>query len=145
MNAAVKTATIYVVDDDPSIQRALVRLMRSAGMECVAFASIEAFLAAEIAPGDACVIADVRLDHDDGLRIPQLLAERGSRLPVIFLTALDTQDTRSRAHQAGAVAFFRKPVDDQALIDIIHWALQASSGRARNAQVAALKQGNHKL
>jgi len=138
VNATVVAATVYIVDDDPSIPRALVRLLRTAGMESFAFASIDAFLAADIAPGGACVIADVRLDHDDGLRIPQLLAARDTRLPVIFLTAVDTEDMRVRAHQAGGMAFFRKPVDDQALIDTIRWVLQEPAGRANHARARHL-------
>ena len=135
VNESTVAATVYVVDDDPSIQRALVRLLRSARMEGAAFASIDAFLAADIArEKNACVIADVRLDHDDGFRIPQLLAERGIPLPVIFLTAVDTRDMRVRAHRAGAAALFRKPVDDQALIDTIRWVLQGQSAAAQRTR-----------
>ena len=134
VNASPRVATVYVVDDNPSIQRALVRLLHSAGMEGTAFASIHALLSADIARDDACVIADVRLDHDDGLRIPQLLADRGNRLPVIFLTALDTGDMRARAHRAGAAAFFRKPVDDQALIDTVRWVLQEQDADAQRTR-----------
>jgi FixJ family two-component response regulator len=123
VQAATQTASVYVVDDDPSIQRALVRLLSSAGMHCMAFASIDALLVANLDGRGHCVIADVRIGHDDGLRIPKLLAERGLGMPVIVLTAVDTDDIRGRALQAGAVAFFRKPVDDQALIDAIRWAL----------------------
>ena len=122
-SAVVKTATVYLIDDDASVLGAVSRLLRIHRMTCVPFSSIDAFMKAEISTKDACVIADIRLDHGDGLEIPQLLAERGLRLPVIFLTAADTEEIRIQAQKAGAAAFFRKPVDSQALIDAIRWAL----------------------
>ena len=117
-----KTGTVYLIDDDESVLSALCRVLRINGLTCVPFSSIDAFLKAEIVTQDACVIADIRLDHEDGLEVPQRLADRGSRLPVIFLTAVDTEEVRAQAHEAGAVAFFRKPVDIQALIDAVRWA-----------------------
>lgn len=128
VNATVKTATVYVVDDDPSIRRALPRLLRSAGMDVVAYGSIELLLAASLDTVDACVVADVRLEGEDGLALPRMLAERGLRLPVVFLTAVDSAAMRDRAIHAGGAAFFRKPVDDQALIDAIRWVLAAEGG-----------------
>ena len=125
--AKAKTGTVYLIDDDASVLGALGRLLRVYGLTCVPFSSIDAFMKAEIVTGDACVIADIRLDHEDGLEIPQRLAERDLRLPVIFLTAVDTEEIRVQAQKAGAAAFFRKPVDSQALIDAIRWAL----GRSR--------------
>lgn len=133
MNAtATATATVYVVDDDPSIRRALPRLLRSSGINTVAFESLASLLAANLKTKDACVVADVRLEHEDGLVLPRLLAERGIKIPVVFLTAVDSPDMRDRACEAGGAAFFRKPVDDQALIDAIRWALASEcDGGAR--------------
>jgi FixJ family two-component response regulator len=121
------TPTVYVIDDDPSVLKALSRLLRVSGLDSIPLPSIASFMESDISDQDACVLADIRLENEDGLVIPRLLAERGLRLPVIFLTAVDTKEVRSRARQAGAAAFFRKPVDDQALIDAIRWAL----GRVR--------------
>ena len=53
------------------------------------------------------------------------LIQRGSKIPVIFVTAFDTQETREQARQGGAVGYFRKPVDDQALLDVVKWALSS--------------------
>ena len=129
MNARVATPTVYVVDDDISIRRALPRLLRTVGMEAVDFDSLTALLAEDLRREDACIVADIRLDHEDGLQLPRLLAARGLRLPVIFLTAVDTADMRERAFRAGGAAFFCKPVDDQALIDAIRWALAKQPGK----------------
>ncbi|KPK16470.1 MAG: hypothetical protein AMJ67_14450 [Betaproteobacteria bacterium SG8_41] len=120
---ATTTATVYVVDDDPSVRRALPRLLRSAGMDAIAFDSLTSLLATNLRTEDACIVADVRLEHEDGLTLPRLLAERGLTIPVVFLTAVDSLDMRDGALHAGGAAFFRKPVDDQALIDAIRWAL----------------------
>ena len=129
MNAQVATPTVYVVDDDISIRRALPRLLRAVGMEAMAFDSLAALLAENLRRADVCVIADIRLDQEDGLELPRLLAARGLRLPVIFLTAVDTADMRERAFRAGGTALFCKPVDDQALIDAIRWALAKQPSR----------------
>jgi FixJ family two-component response regulator len=61
-----------------------------------------------------------------GLELQQQLAERGTKMPVIFLTAFDSNEIRQQAKQAGAAGYFRKPVDDQALLDTIHWAMSSS-------------------
>jgi FixJ family two-component response regulator len=125
MGATIAAATVYIVDDDPSIRCALPRLLRSAGMYAAAFDSLASLLEADLKTEDACIVADIRLEHEDGLALPHLLAERGLKLPVVFLTAVDAPDSRRQAYEAGGAAFFRKPVDDQALIDSIRWVLSA--------------------
>ena len=114
---------VYVIDDDPSVQRAMQRLMRSAGKNSKAFSSVDEFLAADASGNDACIVADVHMSGIDPLKLPSLLESMGTKLPVIFITANDTSETRSRVRNAGAAGYFRKPVDSQALIDLIHWAL----------------------
>jgi FixJ family two-component response regulator len=91
------------------------------------FASVEEFMRADCPDDHACVISDVRMPGISGLELPGLLARAGRRLPVIFTTAHDTPETREIAQRAGAAAYFRKPVDDQALLDAIAWALSSSS------------------
>ena len=116
-------ATVYVIDDDVSVRRAFSRLLRAAGFSPLTFGSVEEFVAKPLACANACVVADVRMSGANGLSLPQLLKERGLHLPIIYVTAYDTEETRERARRAGAVGYFRKPVDDQALIDAIRWAL----------------------
>lgn len=115
--------TVYIVDDEPSVRTAYARLVRAANMEARTFASVEDFLQADVSDENACVISDVRMPGKSGLELPILLSRAGRRLPVIFSTAHDTSETREHAHRAGAVAYFRKPVDDQALLDAIAWAI----------------------
>ena len=114
---------VYVIDDDASVRTALQRLIRSAGLEAAVFGSVAEFLAGDPPVPQACIVADVRMPGPSGLDLPALLARRGWRFPVIFVTAYDTAEARRLAREAGAVGYFRKPVDDQALLDAIQWAL----------------------
>jgi FixJ family two-component response regulator len=114
---------IYIVDDEPTICTAYARLARSAKMEPQTFSSVEEFIGTQVSDENACLICDVAMPGTSGLELPTLLARAGRRLPVIFVTAHDTAETRAVAQRAGAAAYFRKPVDDQALLDAIAWAL----------------------
>jgi FixJ family two-component response regulator len=114
---------VYIVDDEPSICTAYARLVRSAKMRPRTFASVEDFLCAEVEDENACVVSDVQFPGKSGLELPVLLGRAGHHLPVIFVTAHDTPETRDRAQRYGAAAYFSKPVDDQALLDAIRWAL----------------------
>ena len=117
-------ATVYIIDDDAAVRQALGRLLRAAGLRAVPLSAVEDLLDCPDAATSACVIADIRMPGVSGLNLPSLLKDRGWDMQVIFLTAQDTDLTRAEAKQAGAAGFFRKPVDDQALIDAIHWALR---------------------
>ena len=114
---------IYIVDDELSVLRAMKRLILSMGMNVKAFLSSQEFLDSEFRDLNACLIADIRMPDIDGLELQQKLLARGSKLPVIFFTAFDTEKTREKAKKAGAAGYFKKPVDDQALLDSIQWAL----------------------
>jgi FixJ family two-component response regulator len=119
----VNKATVYIIDDDRSVRRALSRLMRATGFEAHTFGDVDQFLALSRYCERACIVADVRLPGTLGLELPALLDRRGLRLPVIFVTAQDGQENRAIARKLGAAGYFRKPVDDQALLDAIEWAL----------------------
>lgn len=116
---------IYIVDDDHSVRRALGRLIRSEGLNSEAFASGELFLAGLPDDAQGCVVMDIRMPGLTGHDVQQGLRNRGQRIPVIALSAQDDDESRNRARELGAVAFFRKPVDDQALLDSINWLLSA--------------------
>ena len=124
---------IYIVDNEPSICTAYSRLLRSARMRSQAFASVEDFLRADCPSERACVISDVQMPGVGGLELPRLLARAGRHMPVIIVTAQDTPETRETAQQVGAAAYFRKPVDDQALLDAIEWALTTAAAHGEKA------------
>lgn len=121
-----RQATVYVIDDNEAIRRAMARLLQSAGLEVCTFESADAFLEAECPSENACVVADVCMPGMSGLELQRELQKAGSPLRFIFVTAQDTEETRAEAIRAGAAAFFVKPVDDQALLDAIRWTLTLS-------------------
>jgi len=123
---------VYIVDDDDSVRRALKRLMRSAGMEARTFASANEFLKSSPEEKNACLITDVKMRGITGLELHQKLTALGSKLPVIYITAFDEEEIRAQAKKTGGVGYFRKPVDDQALLDAIQWALSRRDSEGAN-------------
>lgn len=118
--------TAYIVDDDASVRRALARLVQSAGMRAQVFSTVSALIELSGLADRACVISDIRMPEVSGLELPGLLARRGHPLPVIFVTAYDSEQNREAARRSGAVAFFHKPIDGQALLDAIAWAVEGA-------------------
>jgi FixJ family two-component response regulator len=114
---------IYVVDDDLSIRRGMERLIRSTGMDVKVFSSAKDFFKFNYREHNSCMVVDIRLGGKNGLGLQEDLRSLGSNLPIIFITGFDTAETRSQAKKAGAAGYFRKPIDDQALMDSIQWAL----------------------
>ena len=114
---------VYIVDDDESVRRALGRLLRSAGLDHQAFGSGEEFFADAADKSSGCLVLDLQMPLMSGNDLLARLRSRGMTIPVIALSAQDDSETRERARDLGAVVFFRKPVDDQALLDAIQWAL----------------------
>jgi FixJ family two-component response regulator len=90
------------------------RLVRSFGYRTRVFGSADEFLASS-APEPACLLLDVRMPGTDGLTVQRRLAERGSRIAVVFVTALASEQEERRAWSAGAAGFLRKPVGQTAL------------------------------
>jgi FixJ family two-component response regulator len=116
-------ATVFVIDDDESVRKALLRLLRSAGWSACGFATAEEFLdAGDPCPG-ACLVLDVRMPGMSGLELKQLLDQRVHRPPVIFITGCHDEHLRQQAVRAGAAGFLTKPFDDQSLLDAVSGAL----------------------
>ena len=118
---------IYVVDDDVSVRQALEMLFISADMKVLTFKSAEDLLKCKLRKEKTCLITDIEMKGLSGLELQQQLTERGIKIPAIFLTAFDSNESRQRAKQAGAAGYLQKPVDDQALLDTIKWALSNDS------------------
>jgi FixJ family two-component response regulator len=121
---AQKPNTIYVIDDDQSVRKAFERLLRSANLATKTFSSAEEFLKSLMENETGCIIMDLRMPGLTGFDLQKKIASLGIRMPVIVISASDDAQTRDRARDLGAVAFFRKPVDDQALLDAIWWAIR---------------------
>jgi len=113
--------TVFIIDDDASVRRSLGRVMTSAGFDSVAFASVDEFRARASFQASGCIVADMTMLGTSSLDLGHMLKAADSNLPVIFVTAQDTEEVRAAAREAGAAGFFRKPVDTQALVDAIQW------------------------
>ena len=111
--------TVYVVDDDASIRKALERLLGSAGYRTLTFDSAEALLASPLVRSNGCLVLDIRLPGMTGFELQEKLSSRGSKYPVLFMTAHDNPQWRERAKEAGAVAFLKKPFLEQNLFEAI--------------------------
>jgi len=116
-------ATVYIVDDNPSVRKALSRLFRSLDYEVEAFVSAKQFLQEDPQGHPACVVLDVRMPRMSGLDLQEELADLGSDLPIIFITGHGDIDMAVKAMKDGAVDFLPKPFNDQDIIDSVGRAL----------------------
>ena len=114
---------VGVVDDDSLMRDSTVRLLRSFGFRVEAFASAEEFENSGYLEETACLILDVRMPEIGGLELQRRLAVHNHRIPIIFITAYDTDDIRSQAFRAGAAAFLGKPFSQQSLLQAVRSAL----------------------
>jgi FixJ family two-component response regulator len=122
---ALAGGKVFLVDDEPSVRRALTRLLRAAGLEVASFPSAEALLA-EVGPsesGPACVVADLQMPGLTGLGLQDELARRGLGLPLLVVTGHADVPSTVRAMKGGAIDFLEKPVSESALLEGIGRAL----------------------
>jgi FixJ family two-component response regulator len=106
---------VAVVDDDVSVREAVPALLQSFGFESVAFASAEEFLLSPAFEKTDCLIADVAMDGMSGPDLQQALLHRKCQIPIVFITANDDQNLRSRLLRQGAVECLIKPFGDHTL------------------------------
>jgi FixJ family two-component response regulator len=132
-------AWVFAVDDDPSVCRAVARLLRSAGWRVKAFSSAAEFLQFERPDAPSCLVLDVQLPDLDGLALQHSLAEGHVALPIIFITGHGDIPMTVHAMKAGAVDFLPKPIDDEALIRAVEQALaQDAAKREANSDASAI-------
>jgi FixJ family two-component response regulator len=116
---------IHIVDDDPSVCRALKRLLNSWGMEVRSFSSGAEFLSALSGAHDAdCSIIDVQMPEMTGLEVQERMNRAGMDVPIIFITAHEDERVKEQAFKAGAAGFLSKPFTDADLVDLIRHALE---------------------
>ena len=132
---------VFVVDDDPSVRRAIKRLVESVGLRVELFGSAQEFLRSERPDSPNCLVLDIRLPGMSGLDFQRELAATKIHIPVIFITAHGDIPMTVRAMKAGAVEFLTKPFRDQDLLDAIQQGLERDrTRRAQEAEVAALRE-----
>jgi FixJ family two-component response regulator len=139
-NGIGKMFTVHLVDDDPSVLRALSRFLNSRGYDVRPFASAQEFLDRHDPSVPGCAILDLSMPGFDGLKLQQTLAADGVQLPIIFLTGTGDIPSSVRAIQAGALDFLTKPARKEDLLKAISRA-EASDAHARRArsELAALQ------
>lgn len=116
--------TIYVVDDDDGMRRALGTLLSTVGYKTALFALPSEFLARFKGDAPGCLILDIRMPEMSGLEVQQHLNRAGAMLPVIFITGHGDVPMAVQAMKEGAFQFIQKPFRDQELLDHINHALQ---------------------
>lgn len=117
-------AVIAVVDDDPSVRKALTRLIHAAGYDADAYESAEAFLERPHDDRPSCLILDVHLPGLSGLELQERLTEMFDAIPIVFISAFADESVQSRAFDTGALDFLPKPLDNERLLDAIQRALE---------------------
>jgi FixJ family two-component response regulator len=129
-----------VVDDDPSMRRAIKSLLGSVGLQTELFASAQEFLQEQRPDAPSCLVLDVRLRGPSGLDFQRQLAEADIHIPIIFITGHGDIPMSVRAMKAGAVEFLTKPFRDQDLLDAVQLALDRDRARRRrDAELATLQ------
>ena len=133
--------TVFVVDDDAAVLKALSRVLRVDGWRVETFGSAEAFMAHRDASAPGCLVLDVSLPGLDGLELQRRLTEAGHTLPIVFLTGHGDIPMSVRAIKSGAVDFLTKPVKAEVLLAAVRAAIhQDASARRAGADQAQLEQ-----
>jgi FixJ family two-component response regulator len=143
---SVAVPTVFIIDDDRGVRQAIEDLVESVGLRAESFASGEEFLSRRKTSGLSCLVLDVRLPQMSGLDFQRRLAESGTQIPIIFITAHGDIPMSVRALKSGAVEFLTKPFRDQDLLDAIQQALQHDrAAQVQPAEIHALQERHHAL
>ncbi|MFN0129323.1 MAG: response regulator transcription factor [Verrucomicrobiales bacterium] len=132
-----QSGIVYVLDDEPELVKALVRLLRAKHYDARGFTSVRDFLHACRPEEIACLVLDVAMPELDGLALQRRLTHHGILIPIVFLTGHGDIPMSVRAIKAGAIDFLTKPVNATALIGAVKTALhQAVARRHEIAETA---------
>jgi len=135
------TPVVFVVDDDPSVRRAIQRVVQSVGLQVELFGSAQEFLRSKRPDITSCLVLDIRLERISGLELQRQLADANIHIPIIFITAHGDIPMSVQAMKAGAVEFLLKPFRDQDLLDAIQQALDRDeTRRVQEAEVTKLRE-----
>jgi FixJ family two-component response regulator len=122
---------VLIVDNDESVRASLRLLVESAGLQSQTFASAEEFLQSGSIEDASCLLLDIRMPGMSGFELEEHLAVSEAHVPVIFITGHDKQGMEEKAMKLGAIAYLRKPFDDNSLLDAIHRACGSDEERGR--------------
>jgi len=125
--------TVYLVDDDPDLLKALARLLQSVEMKVATFASAQEFLEGYDRRSPGCLVLDLAMPGLNGLQLQQALEQEACPLPIVFLTGRGDIAATVQAMKHGATDFLTKPVDDTELLAAIDEALNTDRQRRRTS------------
>jgi FixJ family two-component response regulator len=117
-------AVVFLVDDDPSVRKALTRLITFAGYNVESFSSANEFLNRKPSENSACLVLDVQMPGLDGIRLQEELVLAGYQIPIIFITGFGTVPMSVQAMKGGAVDFLTKPFTEDQLLSAINKAIK---------------------
>jgi FixJ family two-component response regulator len=117
---------IAVLDDEPKFCKALARLLQSHGFSVVTFTSGKVFLDTCATRPPDCVVLDLHMPDMNGFEVQERIARLDSPMPVIIMTGHDTEETRSRAMAGKPMAYLRKPINEETLLDAIELAIRSN-------------------
>ena len=123
----VRASRVFVVDDDPISLRAVERLLRAHGFIVDMFTSPMAFLAQPPYDGPSCLVLDLSMPELSGLDVQELMLQRTTAIPTVFLSGTSSVHDTAKAMRRGAMDFLVKPIDDVALIEAVSRALDTSA------------------
>jgi FixJ family two-component response regulator len=116
--------TVYVVDDDEGVRKALTRLLRAAGFEVHCFASAAEYLEKDDRTQAGCLMLDVAMPGISGLDLQEALKTTGSERSIVFITGQGDIPKSVQAMKAGAIDFLTKPLDDEKLLAAVRLAIE---------------------
>jgi FixJ family two-component response regulator len=116
--------TVFVIDDDASMRRALTYLFQSAGYKVETHSSAEKFLKRKHYDGVGCIVLDVRMPGLSGMELQEKLMGSDYRMPIIFLTGHGEVSMGVDAMKKGAIDFLTKPCDDEQLLAAVDSAIE---------------------
>jgi two-component system response regulator FixJ len=128
--------TVHIVDDDASVRRALVRLLRSMGLTPITYETSHEVLDAAANLSSGCILLDLQMPGMDGIELLGRFGEIGVGLPVIVVTGHGDVPTAVKAMKAGAVDFLEKPIDEDLLLAAVNTALAEDKTPARDQEAA---------
>jgi FixJ family two-component response regulator len=136
----VASPTVFVIDDDDLVRRAIQGMLKSVGLHAETFGTPQEFLRGVRSDGPSCLVLDVRLPGVNGLDFQRELADAGVRIPIIFITGHGDIPMTVKAMKSGAVEFLTKPFRDQDLLDAIHQALDRDRAvRQQQSEIGDLR------
>lgn len=136
-------AIVYVVDDDASVRDSLSSLLRSVGLQVMAFARPADFVDADRPDLPGCLVLDVRLPGQSGLEFQRSLADWNVAMPIVFITGHGDIPMSVSAMKAGAIEFLTKPFRDQDLLDAVHKGIAGDAKRREETAVLADDQARY--